>query len=78
MILGVGRRTRNTELWEFDIVAKTWFGELPGHCDPGEDDTDTRMLLIITMITFMMILILSMIIMMMMMMILGYEDEDLW
>ena len=67
----------------FDIVAETWFGELPGHCDPGEDDTDTRMLLIITMITFMMILILSMIkMMMMMMMLLGYmkiyEDEDLW
>ena len=33
------------------IVASTWLGEEPGHCDPGEDETDTRMLLHVSVIT---------------------------
>ena len=27
------------------VNGATWLGEQPGHCDPGEEETDTRMLL---------------------------------
>ena len=33
------------------MVVITWLGEDPGHCDPGEDETDTRMLLQVRVIT---------------------------
>ena len=33
------------------MVASTWLGDEPGHCDPGEDETDTRMLLRVSVIT---------------------------
>ena len=48
------------------LDAATWFGDEPGHCDPGEEDTDTRMLLIIIMITLMMTLVMIMIMIMIM------------